>query len=190
MGLLAKAFCLLGLVAAIAAWAVIGVAWYYNPWFVFTEHAFSDLGGAEACCPWIYNYGLMLVGLIVSLWSFCLYRVARNKLEAVGAGYVFLMGVFLALIGLFPSGTRHHVFVSTWFFIQADLAFIVLAAGMARRGSGLGKALLAISILAFPVAAAVEAVVGWPSTAAVEAYGIVVIDIGVVLATLEYYKHL
>jgi len=29
------------------------------------------------------------------------------------------------LIGIFPSGTRPHTFVSTWFFIQGDLAIII-----------------------------------------------------------------
>ena len=178
----------LGIVAAILAWIVIGVSWRLNPWFVFTRDAFSDLGGPHACCPWIYNYGLILVGVLVSAWSIPLYYFAKTKLEAIGAGYMLLAGIFLALIGVFPSGTRPHVFISTWFFVQADLAFIALSAGMTRRKTPVGRILLAISLLAFPVAAAIEATIGWPSTATIEAYGIAVIDVGVILATLEYYK--
>jgi Predicted membrane protein len=37
---------------------------------------------------------------------------------------VFVAGLFLALIGIYHAGTRPHVFVSTWFFVQMDTALI------------------------------------------------------------------
>ena len=98
-----------------------------------------------------------------------------------------LAGVFLALIGVYYGGTRPHVFVSTWFFVQMDLALIPLTLSLwRRRGWARGAYLFAVSILAWPVYALVEALVGWPSVAAGEAYGIVVIDVAVV--GLSYYQ--
>ena len=188
MSIVYRVYCFLGVVAVVVAWIVIGVSWALNSWFVFIEHAFSDLGGASACCPYVYNYGLIIVGILVFSWSIFLYMVAENKLETIGAGYVALMGVFLSLIGLFPSGTSPHVFVSSWFFIQSNLAFILLGAGIARRSSRWGKALLTIELLAFPIAGLIQVVIDWPSAAVIEAYGIIIIDIGVILTTLEYCK--
>jgi hypothetical membrane protein len=38
----------LGVVSGISGWLVILASIQRNPWFVFTEHAFSDLGGSMA----------------------------------------------------------------------------------------------------------------------------------------------
>ena len=48
-----KLFRFIGLVAAVLAWIVILLSIHHNPWFVFTKHAFSDLGGPGAEKPWI-----------------------------------------------------------------------------------------------------------------------------------------
>ncbi len=180
--------CLLGPLAVVLGWVVIGVSWALNPWFRFLEHAFSDLGvPGRTGYWWVYDYGLILVGLVVVGYGFYTYLWASNKLEALGAGYLMLAGVFLALIGVYYGGTRPHVFVSTWFFVQMDLALIPLTLSLwRRRGWALGAYLFAASILAWPVYALVEALVGWPSVAAGEAYGIVVIDVAVV--GLSYYQ--
>ena len=178
-----------GPVGVVAAWIVIGVAWLLNgDWFVFTRDAFSDLGGPGACCPRVYNTGLILVGVIVAAFGAGLVLAGRSKLEVVGGAYFALAGVFLALIGIYPSGTRPHTFVSTWFFVQADLGLLLASLGLYRAwGCRLGLWGLVLSALAFPVAGLVEAVVGWPSAAVLEAYGILVID-AVVLALFTGYR--
>ncbi len=183
-----KLACWAGVAAVVIAWIVIGASWYMNRnWFVFTRDAFSDLGSEHSCCPGLYNYGLILTGLVIIVYGYCLYHLAKAKLEVLGAGYVGLAGVFLGLIGVFPEGTRPHVFVSTWFFIQMDLGLIFQSIGFyirTRRGEGLWGAVL--SILAFPVAILVGLTIGWPSAAVLEAYGIVVIDAIVVLLSKGY----
>ncbi|MEB3851333.1 MAG: DUF998 domain-containing protein [Desulfurococcales archaeon] len=177
-------------VAAIAlAWAVIGAAWYLNRgWFAFTRDAFSDLGGAGSCCPGVYNYGLMAVGAVIVALGAAMLAASRGRLEAAGAAYMALAGVFLALIGYYHSGTRPHVFVSTWFFVQADLALALSSAGLALRGSRLALASLAVALAAFPVAGLVGATVGWPSAAVLEAYGVILIDFMVAVVALEYRR--
>ncbi len=180
--------CLAGLAAAVLAWVVIGASWALNSdWFVFTEHAFSDLGGPGARAPWLYNYGLITVGLVVVAFSACPYRLARDKMEVYGSALLAVAGVFLALIGVYPSGTRPHTFVSSWFFVQMDAALLALSLGAysaSRSRPALASALAAA--LAFPLAGAVEALAGWPSAAVLEAYGILVIDFCVAMLTLEY----
>lgn len=170
----------MGLIAAISAWLVIGICIYFNPWFVFTIHAFSDLGAPEAKMPWIYNYGLISVGILILLYSLYLLLESRNKLESMGSSFMFVAGIFLILIGLFPSGTKPHNFVSTWFFIQADFAIVAWGLGLiVRKLVKLGSLITIMGLLSPVFAMLIE----WPSAATIEAYGIIVIDIWVVILT-------
>lgn len=169
---------LTGLVAAILTWIVIFSSIHYNSWFIFTEHAFSDLGGQASENPWIYNHGMVMLGVLMLLYSLALIKNSLNKIECVGGAFMFIAGVFLALIGIYPSGTRPHNFVSTWFFVQADLAIIAWGIGLLLSGlKAFGVAFTGMGVLGPLVAAAVK----WPSTAVLEAYGIVLLDAWVVL---------
>ncbi len=179
----------LGLVAIIVAWIIIAASWYINPWFRLLEHAFSDLGGIDANKPWLYNYGLIATGLLVVGYSIGLYSLSREKMEVVGASFVFIAGLFLALIGVYPSGTRPHVFVSSWFFIQMDLAIIAIGIGLAKRGSTLGRYVAAIGVLSPVLFVVVEWLIGWPSVALAEAYGILAIDLAIIISSIEYRKY-
>ncbi len=178
----------LGVVAVVVAWFVIGLSWYLNRgWFVFMEDAYSDLGGYRSCCPWLFNYGLICVGILIILYGVGVVLVSANKLEVVGGSYLSLAGVFLVLIGLFPAGTRPHTFVSAWFFIQSDIALTILTYGLWRRTND--RSMLygfIISLIAIPVAILVEIVIGWPSAAVIETYGILIIDLIVIMLYLEY----
>ncbi|MEB3758303.1 MAG: DUF998 domain-containing protein [Desulfurococcales archaeon] len=183
---LKKAIAGMGVASPLLAWIVIGIAWKMNPWFNVLEDAYSDLGGQHATDPWIYNYGLVTVGVLMAFYGALLACWARGKLGVIGASYLALAGVFLVLIGVFHEGTRPHTFVSIWFFIQADIALILL--GGEFRDKPLGLTVLLSSLLAFPVAIAVGATVGWPSTAVLETYGILLIDYGVLAITHLVYR--
>ena len=162
----------LGPAATVFAWVIIGASVWLNPWFVFTEDAFSDLGTPRASVPWVYNWGLIATGALVVAYSFALAGVSRSLGEAWGSAFVFVAGLFLALIGVFPGGTRPHVFVSTWFFVQMDLAFLAWGLGLASSGRRLGWVYVAMAL----AAAVLGVVVDWPSAAVAEAFGIIVID--------------
>lgn len=179
-------FVYLGVVAIVFAWIIIFLNWILNPWFIFTKHAYSDFGAGRACCPWLYNVGLIITGILLILFSFGLTYLAQNKIEVFGAGNIFVGGIFLALIGIFPGGTYPHVCVSTWFFIQMNIAFLIIGVGMTVRKSEFGLIILLLALLEMPFALIIELLVGWPSAAVIETYGIIFIDASVVLLTLDY----
>jgi len=169
-----KALRFFGILAALTAWAVIFLSISVNPWFIFTRDAFSDLGGPNANMPWIYNYGLIITGLIIILYSFAQLNDSTNKIESFASGYTSLMGIFLMLIGIFHSGTKPHVFISTWFFIQGDLAILIWGIGLAIRKWGrLGAIFILMSLISPIIGFAIK----WPSAATVEAFGIIILDI-------------
>jgi len=166
-----------GILAAILGWIVIFISISVNPWFIFIRDAFSDLGGPNANMPWIYNYGLIITGLIIFLYSFAQLSDSTNKVESFASGYTSLMGIFLMLIGIFPSGTRPHIFVSTWFFIQGDLSILTWGIGLViRRWMKIGLIFIIIGIISPLIGFGVE----WPSAATVEAFGIIILDIWII----------
>lgn len=176
-----------GLIAMILAWLVIGISVYYNPWFIFTKNAFSDLGGLNANKPWIYNYGLMITAIFVIMYSIYLILDSMNKIETVGSAFVTIAGIFLALIGIYHAGTRPHVFVSTWFFIQIDIAILIYGLGLLfEKIKTYGYTLTIMSIIGPVTAALIE----WPSAATVEAYGIIIIDVWVIIMIKVHHEHL
>ncbi|MFQ6125861.1 MAG: DUF998 domain-containing protein [Candidatus Heimdallarchaeota archaeon] len=173
-----KLFRFTGLIAATLFYIISLLSIHYNSWFIFTEHAFSDLGGPEAQKPGIYNWGMIALGVLILLYSFTLIQDATNKAETIGGAFIFIAGIFLALIGIYPSGTQPHSFVSSWFFTQAELAMLAWGIGlMLNDWKNFGKVILILGIFG-PIGAAV---IQWPSVASIEAYGIVIIDIWVVL---------
>ena len=174
----------LGLVSGISGWLVILASIQRNPWFVFTEHAFSDLGGPEATDAWLFSNGMILTGLVIILYGVYLVHVSFNKPTTVGAAFLLITGGFLTLIGVFPSGTEPHFFVSVGFFTMSDLS--ILAWGMGLIGGnrdGLGKLFVALGVLGPLLAVFVP----WPSIAVVEAFGILIMNMWVALMFM--YPH-
>jgi hypothetical membrane protein len=167
-----------GVAAAIVAWLIFAYTISINPWFIFREHAFSDLGGPMSSDPNIYNAGMMASGALIVLYSLRCLEDSSNKLETVGGAFLAMAGVFLVFIGVYPSGTRPHGFISYWFFAQADLAIAAWGLGLIGRGErDLGVVVAALGLISPLVAFLVP----WPSTAMAEAFGIVVMNFWVVL---------
>ena len=165
-----------GVAASVLAWIVIAECVRRNPWFDLFCDAFSDLGAKGAVDPWLYNRGLMLTAALLGVFAVHMVLSSEGKLEVVGGAYMSIAAVFLALIGAFPSGTKPHTFVSSWFFIQAFLAILVYGLGRWRRDriSSLGS--IAIFILAV-----VGLAVDWPSVATIEVYEIALLNAATVL---------
>jgi hypothetical membrane protein len=172
-----------GIAAAIIAWIVIAISISRNPWFDIYRHALSDLGDAKANKPWIYNIGLIIVGGIVCIYSLYLTFTTNSKAYVYTSALLFIAGLFLALIGIYPSGTRPHIFVSTWFFIQMWLAVIATAIGMAIERRVFYGAILAIVAVIGPIGAIF---IKWPSVALQEVFGVILIDLYVVILTLNF----
>ena len=181
-GRAARAACLAGPIAVFLAWLVIAVSVSVNPWFSIWRNAFSDLGGPQARYPWVYNYGLVAVASLVITYGACMVDAGLNKFHYVGGSFFMVAGLFLAMVGIYHEGTYPHVFVSQWFFYQADLSVLAWGVGSLRAGHrSAGYVEVAIA-LGGPLGAAM---IRWPSDATLEAYGIALID---VFAILAYYE--
>jgi len=169
----------LGIVDVVLAWIVILISISANPWWIshYTTGAFSDLGSSQANMPWIYNNGLIFVGILILLYSISLINYSLNKIEVAGSAFFFIAGIFLILIGIFPAGTRPHVFVSTYFFVQSDLSIITWGIGIyLSKLKKYGEIFIILGIIS-PIVAILAPL----SAAEAETLGILVIDAWTIL---------
>ena len=156
-----------GIAGAIVYWLFVEWSINRNPWFSFWRNALSDLGGSGANSPWIYNIGLVVTSLFMLVFSLYIILNAKNKLQTVGGAYLSVSAIFLALIGIFHEGTRPHIFVSTYFFVQFFVGALIY-------GLGSGKKVKKASVFLF-ILAVVGAFLKWPSTALLETYEILLV---------------
>ncbi len=175
---------ILPIFAIFYSWFIILFSMLLNPWFIFQADAFSSLGGKNANFPFVYNiFGMVATGIIINLYSIYSIRNSRNKIETVGYSFLFIAGIFLSLIGIYHSGTKPHTFVSSWFFIQSLISFIVLSIALITlKKIKLGIFLFLISIIS-PI---IAYVVPWQSVAETEAFGIIIIDVAFVVSFLSF----
>ena len=176
---------ILGVVSGISGWLVILASIQRSPWFVFTEHAFSDLGGPMATDAWLFSNGMILTGFMIVLFGIYLVHASFNKLTTVGAAFLMITGMFLTLIGVFPSGTKPHFIVSVLFFAHSDLSILAWGTGlMGGEQNVFGKIFIGMGLLG-PV---LTAVIPWPSTAVVEAFGIMIMNVWVALMYMNPHE--
>ncbi len=70
-----------------------------------------------------------------------------------------------------------------------DMALIALSLGAYKAtGDPLTRLAAIVSAAAFPVYILLEILVGWPSAAVSETYGIIIIDAAVILLTVNYTR--
>jgi hypothetical membrane protein len=169
-----------GVAASAVFWIFTLISINLNPWFDFYRDAFSDLGGSRANNPWIYNAGLVVSSIFIELLSIHMISSSRSKLGVVAGSYFSIAGIFLAMIAIFPSGTRPHVFISTWFFIQAFLGAFLYGAAMFREDRSLSIAVFATFVIALA-----GSITRWPSAASLEAFEIVLLTFFAVLYALR-----
>lgn len=180
LNMLKTAWRLCGITAAVSAWITISLSILRNPWFNVFKHALSDLGGPRAIDPWVYNVGLVITGVLTSIYALYAASASASKIAVYASSFIFIAGIFLVLIGVFPSGTRPHTFVSTWFFVQMWMAVVASAIDfLARKRLVLGTLLLALSAAGLLAALLIK----WPSVALLEIYGAVLINVYVVVLT-------
>lgn len=177
----------LGLLGIVLFWLIVLVSVILNPWFIFTRDAFSDLGGPQANASYIYNYGLVMLGVMLFLFSLWLASRAEDKLGLIGASWLMIASIFLSLIGIYPSGTRPHTFISSWFFIHSWLSMIpFLIQGFLSKNKKDVIVFSSLFILSLLIAYIVEIFVGWPSVAVLEAFGVVVIDFYILYLYIKF----
>lgn len=172
------------------AWFTISLAIYLNPWFHVTVNALSDLGGKSINSsdhpypkyPFVYNGGLMITGLLIGLYSVTVINRSGSRVEITGFSFLILAGLFLALVGIYHEGTYPHVFLAEWFFLLGKISFLIVGISLILRKFQLyGTTMFVFNVIAWIV----EVSIRFRSVAENEIYGILVLDLLILIHILS-----
>jgi hypothetical membrane protein len=90
------------------------------PEFSWMENALSDLGVMLGVTSVLFNYGLIISGILGFIFATSLFRVLRFEINrGLGGALIFSLACLaLIAIGVFPENVRYvHYFASVAFFV-------------------------------------------------------------------------
>ena len=134
---------LLGILVPVLAYSFIALAIFLSPWFRWQSNALSDLGhAARSSVAPIFNFGLLLTGLLTSLYALLSLKTYA-KWTAISLAFT---GFSLQTIGAFDEvyGFLHYI-VSVIFFVSKGVTSIVYAAEKRSYLGLIGFAVVALS---------------------------------------------
>ena len=134
-----------GILTSVVAFMFISLAIDSAPEFSWTENALSDLGVMPGATTALFNYGLIVSGILGFVFATSLFRVMRffevlsadGKLHLLlfnrglgGALFFSLACLALIAIGVFPENVRYlHTIASVAFFVLLIIALGRLSIG-------------------------------------------------------------
>ncbi len=111
----------------IIAYGSIGLAIINAPWFSWSENALSDLG-ARAGSNFIFNTGLIISGILLMVYVSYIALDYLDYKALHGIIFLFLSGLCLMSIGLFPEQVEElHFAVSLGFFVSFPIGQLLLS---------------------------------------------------------------
>ncbi|MBO3840343.1 MAG: DUF998 domain-containing protein [Thermoproteota archaeon] len=123
-----KYYRLIGVLGAVLAYPFIAFSIILTPWFNFYDNALSDLGNIAWNAPvaYLYNTGLVLSGLLVAFFALLTSLKHRSWKYLSWSLLLMLIGIDLALIGVFPEDAGGiHGLVSVIFFTMMIIVMLV-----------------------------------------------------------------
>lgn len=104
---------LYGIFAIIALYSSIFISIYISPWFKWTENALSDLGNLSHSSAPVFNFGLLISGLLIILYSI----KALTSHAPKTSYFLAFNGLCLQLVALFCENYGViHFYVSVLLF--------------------------------------------------------------------------
>jgi hypothetical membrane protein len=109
-----------GILTPILAFMFISLSINSAPEFSWMENALSDLGVMLGVTSVLFNYGLIISGILGFIFATSLFRVLRFEINrGLGGALLFSLACLaLIAIGVFPENVRYvHYFASVAFFV-------------------------------------------------------------------------
>jgi hypothetical membrane protein len=118
-----------GIVAPILAFTFIYLAVASYPQFSWVDNALSDLGVVPGVTEALFNYGLMVSGMLLFVFSTGLFLFLGERFVSRTGAFVFALACLaLVAIGIFPKSVRPvHYIVSVMFFVLLPISMLVIA---------------------------------------------------------------
>ncbi len=110
-------FC--GILAPFISYGLITISILINDDFSISKNALSDLGAMDVAYHNIFNFALIITGLLMIVFLFSMLRLAESHVGYIGLGGFMIGSICLILTGVFPLGTSPewlHWVVALLFF--------------------------------------------------------------------------
>ena len=122
----------LGVAAPILAFVSVIAATLSYPGFDHARQYLSELGGATADYPLIFNMGVLAAGVLTAVagvgFALAVYLLVRSRVSAVLVGVLFVLaGVGLVVSSLFVWPDPRHMAISLGLGIQLAPVFLIFA---------------------------------------------------------------
>ncbi|PTD94721.1 hypothetical protein C9439_01010 [archaeon SCG-AAA382B04] len=137
----------LGISSILVLLVSLAVSISQNNWFVWTKNALSDLGGPEATNPWIFNFGLIIAGLLGMLYFSKISSRTKNRFQKIGLTTIILDLFLLILVGVFSIESPLHYPLSVSFFAVLVIGALIFGIGELEVSKNKGITYISITIL-------------------------------------------
>jgi hypothetical membrane protein len=142
---------ILGIAAPVIAFTctLLSISFYQS--FSWTANALSDLGVENGFSAPLFNFGLILSGILALLFVTGLFKFMHEGTTGrVGAFILGSATIALTSIGIFPENVKlAHYFASVAFFVIFPISmFAIAAAFMHERKMKMGLFTIAVAIIA------------------------------------------
>ena len=125
----------------------------------------------------------MITGLLIGLFSLAAIEKSVSRTEIIGFSFLILTGFFLALVGVFHEGTYPHVFLAEWFFLLGKISFLLIGISLILQKFRISRVIMFIFNI---IAWIVEALIKFRSVAENEIYGVLVLDVLIIIYILHF----
>lgn len=118
-----------GIIAPILAFTFIYLAVTSYPQFSWMDNALSDLGVVPGVTAALFNYGLMITGIFIFIFSTGMFLFWGEKVLSRTGSFIFALACLsLIAIGVFPENVKPaHYLVSVTFFVLMPTSMLVIA---------------------------------------------------------------
>lgn len=148
----ARGLLLVGVAAPILALVAVLIAAVCYADFNHARQYLSELGGATAAYPWIFNIGVLAAGAMTGVagigFGLAVYLIARAPASAVLVGLLFAAaGVGLVMSSLYPWPDPRHMAINLGLGIQLAPVFLLIALRQSLALTRLRHFLLGVFVL-------------------------------------------
>ncbi|WGM31644.1 DUF998 domain-containing protein [Brevundimonas sp. NIBR11] len=147
----ARALLLVGVAAPIFALAAVLIAAFSYAGFDHARQYLSELGGQSAAYPWIFNYGVLIAGVMTGVaglgFGLAVVILTRSPLSAFIVGLLFVLaGLGLVMSSLYPWPDPRHMAINMGLGIQLAPVFLLFALRQSLELTRLKRFLLVVFV--------------------------------------------
>jgi len=156
-----------------------------SPWFSWTDNALSDLG-VQGNSAIIFNLSLIFGGILIVVFAGGFFKTLKSHLSRIGASIIFLDGISLIAIGVFPEtfGVL-HTFVSVIFFTLLPLYLWIFGVALIRETP---ETRFGVLIILLGIGSASIWMLGWDGVAIPETFASLAGSVWLVTMGLRMFR--